>query len=67
MSIVTFLVSAFYLYLMIGVLFAIWFTISGVNKIDAGMPHAPWTVRVLIFPGSVLLWVVLLIKYLKTR
>ena len=60
-------VTAFYAYLIAGGLFALWFVISGVNRIDAGMHGAPKAVRLLIFPGSVLLWPVLLIKYLRQR
>jgi uncharacterized membrane protein YphA (DoxX/SURF4 family) len=61
------LVYAFYCYLCIGVVFALWFTIKGVDKIDEGMHGAPKGVRILIFPGAVLLWIVLSIKYLRKK
>ncbi len=58
---------AFYLYLLIGLLFAIWFTFRGVAKVDTAMKEASWKVRLLLLPGSMALWPVLLNKYLKTR
>lgn len=64
MALVTILVYAFYAYLLFGLVFAGWFTARGVNSMDEGMRHAPWGVRLLLIPGSVLLWVVLLRKYL---
>lgn len=67
MTILKMIVLLFYAYLGIGIVFALWFTMRGVNRLDAGMQHAPWGVRALIFPGSVLLWIVLFIKYLRAR
>jgi hypothetical protein len=62
-----FLVYALYAYLLTGLLFATWFVLKGVNSIDEGMNHVSWGVRLLLIPGSILLWVVLLRKYLKTK
>lgn len=67
MIIATVFVWAFYAYLMMGLLFAIWFVAKGANTVDEGIKHAPWGVRLLIFPGSVLLWAVLLKKYLQRK
>lgn len=66
MVLVTILVYVFYAYLLIGLGFAVWFTAKGVNSVDEGMHHASWGVRLLLIPGSALLWVVLLRKYLKS-
>jgi hypothetical protein len=67
MEAINILVIAFYSYLLIGLLFALWFVAKGVNSVDEGMHHVPWGVRLLLIPGSVLLWVVLLKKYLKAK
>lgn len=62
MSIVAIFVYLFYAYLLVGVVFAFWFVAIGVNRLDENMQASPRSVRVLLFPGSVLLWWVLLIK-----
>lgn len=54
-----------YSYLALGALFALWFVPFGVNKLDEGMQHTSWKVRILLIPGSILLWTVLLNKYLN--
>jgi uncharacterized membrane protein HdeD (DUF308 family) len=65
MTVATVFVFLFYAYLAIGLVFAVWFVTSGVNRLDESMRHSPKGVRVLLVPGSVLLWVVLLKKCLK--
>ncbi|MCB0518812.1 MAG: hypothetical protein H6577_19075 [Lewinellaceae bacterium] len=67
MNIVAVFVWVFYAYLIVGLLFAAWFVAKGVNTVDGGMKHTSWGVRLLLFPGSVLLWAVLLKKYLKAK
>lgn len=67
MTLLTILIYVFYLYLCLGFLFALWFTMVGVNKLDAGMVHAPWGVRLLLIPGSTLLWVVLAKKLIDLQ
>ena len=65
MSVAAVLVYAFYLYLLLGLLFGVWFVFRGVQKLDAGMEGARWPLRLLLLPGSVGLWIVLLFKYLR--
>lgn len=65
MTLAILFVDAFYLYLGIGLVFAVWFIASGVDKIDDGMHGTPWKLRLLLLPGSALLWPVLLKKYLR--
>lgn len=60
-------VMIFYIYLAIGLVFALWFVTRGVDKIDAGMHGVHWGVRALLVPGSTALWPVLLRKYLKNK
>lgn len=66
MEIVRILVWLFYAYLIIGFLFSIWFVSKGVEKVDEGMVGAKWSLRLLLLPGSMLLWMSMLKKYLKS-
>ena len=51
-------------YLLIGVIFAIGFVNKGAGKIDDSAKKMPLGVKLLIFPASVALWLVL---WQKTR
>ncbi|TAE47836.1 MAG: hypothetical protein EAZ89_16765 [Bacteroidetes bacterium] len=51
-----------YAYLAAGLAFALWFVFRG----DADMAEASWKLRLLLIPGTMALWPVLLRKYLKT-
>lgn len=55
----------FLAYLLAGLLFGCWFVFKGVNKVDPGMEGAPWTLRVLLLPGSMAIWPVLIKKVLN--
>lgn len=59
------IVYGFYAYILAGVFYALWFILFGVNRLDEGMHGVSWKLRVLLFPGSTLLWPVLLIKFLR--
>ncbi|MEZ4956483.1 MAG: hypothetical protein R2825_23195 [Saprospiraceae bacterium] len=65
MIIATISVYVFYSSLFLGLLFAMWFIANGVRKIDDGMHSAPWKMRLMLLPGSVLLWPYLLKRILK--
>lgn len=66
MEIVKILVWLFYAYLLIGLVFAFWFAFNGVKKVDDGMRSAKWNLRLLLVPGTMLLWIFMLKKYLKS-
>ena len=66
MEIVVFLVYCFYTYLAAGLLFGFWFVFKGVQKMDKGMKGAKWTLRLILLPGTMALWPLLLQKFLKT-
>ena len=53
-------------YLFNGVLFGILFVTRLIRDVDEGSVGAPWGFRVVIFPGCVILWPLLLKKYLAT-
>ena len=55
------------IYMAMGVAFGIYFVLVGAVKLDDGVKGTPWHFRLLLFPGSVLLWSVLLTKLLKSR
>ncbi|MDY8134550.1 hypothetical protein [Aquimarina sp. 2201CG5-10] len=54
------------IYAIIGVLFGIYFFIKGAFQIDELIADSKWTVRLLLVPGAIGLWPILLLKILKT-
>lgn len=52
-------------YLLLGILFSIYFLVKGARELDEGVEGTPWHFKLLIWPGSVLLWVVLLTRILR--
>lgn len=51
------------LYVVLGVLFAIPFHIGGMARLDAGTRDASFLFRLLVSPGVIALWPVLLVKW----
>lgn len=54
-------------YMGFGVLFAVPFVLFGVGRIDAAARESRWGFRVMIFPGSVALWPLLLLRWLGSK
>ena len=54
-------------YLSCGFLFAIPFVIKGANKIDEGAHGATWGFRLIIIPATIVLWPVLLKKWIAAN
>ena len=52
-------------YLACGLLFAVPFVITGVGKIDPHAVHGSWGFRVLIVPGTMLLWPLLALRWVQ--
>lgn len=50
------LVAAIELYVLAGVLFGLLFIPRAAGRMDPGLTHAPFAVRLVIFPGVVALW-----------
>jgi len=65
MVIAIFLLSALAVYLSLGVVFALAFVLLGVEKVDATAHASTPGFRLIIIPGAILLWPVLLRKWLK--
>ena len=53
------------LYLGIGLVFAIPFVLMGVQRLDPHARHGSWGFRLLILPGTMALWPLLLGRWLK--
>jgi hypothetical protein len=51
------------LYVICGVLFTIFFQVWGLKKIDEDVPGSTWGFRVIIIPGCIALWPVLMKKW----
>jgi len=66
MVIAIFLLSTFAGYLIFGVVFAIAFVLLGIEKVDATAHGSTVGFRLIIIPGAILLWPVLLRKWLST-
>jgi hypothetical protein len=52
-------------YLVCGLFFAIPFVLVGVNRIDSHAVHGSWGFRLLILPGMVALWPLLLKRWVS--
>lgn len=64
-SIATILLILLGIYLLIGIVFYFPFIKKGVHKIDDGVKAAPVFMKILIFPGTVALWPILMKKVKK--
>lgn len=70
MTTITIILIIIAVYLIAGVLFAIPFVIKGVTRIDEGAHDSGWGFRIIIIPGTVIFWPLLMKKWLnasKTR
>jgi hypothetical protein len=61
----TWFVYAFYLYFSIGLLFAVAFVTTGVNRLDPNAKGSGVVFRLLIFPGSAAFWPLLLRRWIR--
>ena len=53
------------IYLLCGLIFSVPFVLVGVGKIDPHAAHGTWGFRLLIIPGTILLWPLLARRWLK--
>jgi hypothetical protein len=61
------LVGACGVYLVVGGIFAIAFVSAGLRHIDVAAKDMPWSARLLVFPGVVALWPLMLAKWLTRQ
>ncbi len=59
------MVAGLGVYFGLGLLFALYFISKGAKKIDPAMNESKIAVKLLILPGSILLWPMLLYKLMK--
>lgn len=62
-----FIVAAVAAYAAVGLLFAAAFVSTGVGRIDPSAEHAPIGFRLLIVPGTVALWPLLAIRWIRRQ
>ncbi|MBA4054892.1 MAG: hypothetical protein C0490_09285 [Marivirga sp.] len=55
------------IYFVTGILFAVVFVTKLIHVVDESSAGSPWSFRLIIFPGCVVFWPVLLRKYLKVQ
>ena len=56
---------AFTLYLGFGLIFAIPFVFAGIKSVDSHTTHSSWGFRLLLIPGSMAFWPLLLRRWLN--
>jgi hypothetical protein len=67
MVIVTIILIIVAVYLAAGLIFAIPFVIKGVTQIDEGTVGSKWGFRLIIIPGTMVFWPLLLKKWMKVK
>ena len=68
MMIVNIILVVIGIYLVCGLLFTIPFVVKGVKAIDPDGAHGTkWGFRVIIIPGTIIFWPVLLSKWIKSN
>ncbi|MEK6151779.1 hypothetical protein WIW50_00880 [Flavobacteriaceae bacterium 3-367] len=61
-SVITIFLSLLAAYAGVGLLFGLYFFFKGAAQIDPVISDSKWTVRLLLIPGSIGLWPLLLAK-----
>ncbi len=54
-------------YLLAGFVFAVFFLMKGINKVDTAAHGSGWGFRLIIIPGTIALWPLLLNKWMKAK
>lgn len=54
-------------HLIAGIVFAVFFLNKGIQKVDAAATGSGWGFRLVILPGIIVLWPVLLNKWSKVK
>ena len=62
-----YIVAAVAAYVAVGLLFAAAFVTTGVGRIDPSAEHAPIGFRLLIVPGTVALWPLLAMRWIRSK
>lgn len=62
-TIVSIIFMAIAVYLFAGIVFTIFFQAKGLSKIDEGVHGSSWGFRIIIIPGCIVFWPVLLSRW----
>ncbi|HMG91841.1 MAG TPA: hypothetical protein VK589_17405 [Chryseolinea sp.] len=54
-------------YLILGLVFSVVFVTRLIARVDESAAASPWTFRLIILPGCIVFWPLLLNRYLKAR
>ena len=65
MILIQIILWAMAIYFLIGLVFGLYFLFAGAPKIDPLIKDSKWSLRLLLFPGAVATWVLLLPKLFK--
>lgn len=65
MTVAQWIVNLAMVYAGVGLLFAIFFVLIGVGRMDASAKGTPVFFRLLILPGAAALWPLLLVRWLR--
>ena len=65
--IITIVFTVIMIYLLCGLIFAFVFVIKGADKIDEGAKDATIGFKIIIIPGTMLFWPLLLNKWLRAK
>lgn len=52
-------------YAVLGAVFGVVFVTAGVGRVDHAAVGAPWSFRLLIWPGAAALWPLMLLKWMR--
>lgn len=66
-TVIQILLLAMMVYVGMGVLYSIYFLTKGIYRLDDSAEGSPWHFRLIIWPGVVLLWIVLFFKRKKSN
>ena len=55
------------IYFVVGLCFGVYFFLKGAGKIDSLIKESKWTVRLLLLPGAIVTWPLLLSKLLISK
>lgn len=59
------LVAMMGVYTLLGIVFAVPFAVRGVGRVDPGAAEAGWGFRLIITPGVVAFWPLLLLRWVR--
>ena len=59
--------TALLIYVCCGIVFMIAFLFNGISKVDAATHGSKWGFKIIIIPGVIALWPLLLQKWIKAR